>query len=39
MSGDGGGYRVEQQKPLPVVGKEVRLDCGHRLDLVVEDGR
>src|SRR5215470_2618659 len=31
------GLRVEQQKPLPVVYKEVRLDCGYRLDLVVND--
>ncbi len=31
------GYKVEQQKPLPLVYKEVRLDCGYRLDLLVED--
>lgn len=31
------GMKVEQQKPLPVVYKEVKLDCGYRLDLVVED--
>jgi len=31
------GLRVEPQKPLPLVYKEVRLDCGHRLDLLVED--
>jgi GxxExxY protein len=31
------GFRVEQQKPLPVVYKDVKLDCGYRLDLVVED--
>ncbi len=30
------GLRVEEQKPLPVTYKEVRLDCGYRLDLVVE---
>ena len=30
------GFRVEQQKPLPVVYKSVKLDCGYRLDLVVE---
>jgi len=29
--------KVEEQKPLPVVYKEVKLDCGYRLDLVVED--
>jgi GxxExxY protein len=31
------GFKVEQQKPLPVVYKGVKLDCGYRLDLVVED--
>jgi len=31
------GLRVEQQKPLPVVYKSAKLDCGYRLDLVVED--
>ena len=31
------GYKVEQQKPLPVLYKDVRLHCGYRLDLVVED--
>ena len=30
------GLSVERQKPLPVVYKEVSLDCGYRLDLVVE---
>ncbi len=30
------GLKVEQQKPLPVVYREVRLDCGYRLDLLVE---
>ena len=29
--------RFERQKPLPVRYKEVQLDCGYRLDLVVED--
>jgi GxxExxY protein len=32
------GYKVEQQKPLPVVYKDVKLDCGYRLDLMVDDG-
>jgi GxxExxY protein len=27
---------VERQKGLPVVYKEVKLDCGYRLDLLVE---
>jgi len=31
------GFRTDQQKPLPVVYKDVKLDCGYRLDLVVED--
>lgn len=31
------GFKVEQQEPLPVIYKDVRLDCGYRLDLVVED--
>jgi GxxExxY protein len=28
--------RVERQKGLPVVYKEVKLECGYRLDLLVE---
>ena len=31
------GLRVEEQKPLPVTYKDVKLDCGYRLDLVVDD--
>jgi GxxExxY protein len=31
------GLKVEEQKPLPVIYKDVRLDCGYRLDLLVED--
>jgi len=31
------GLRVEQQKPLPVVYREAHLDCGYRLDLLVDD--
>jgi GxxExxY protein len=31
------GLKVEQQKPLPVVYQEVKLDCGYRLDLLVEE--
>ncbi len=30
------GLLVEKQKPLPLVYKEVNLDCGYRLDLLVE---
>ncbi len=29
--------KVESQKPLPIFYKDVILDCGYRLDLVVED--
>ena len=31
------GLRFERQKAQPVVYKEMRLDCGYRLDLVIED--
>ncbi len=31
------GLKVEQQKPIPLVYKSVRLDCGYRLDLLVEN--
>lgn len=31
------GLKVLQELPLPLVYKEVRLDCGYRMDLVVED--
>lgn len=30
------GLRFERQKPIPVVYKEVKLECGYRLDLLVE---
>ncbi|MCX8490661.1 MAG: GxxExxY protein [Cyclobacteriaceae bacterium] len=30
------GLLVEKQKPLPLVYKEVKLECGYRLDLLVE---
>ena len=35
LNRNGLGFR--RQVPLPVVYKGVRLDCGYRLDLVVED--
>jgi GxxExxY protein len=28
---------VERQKPVPVVYKDVKLDCGYRIDLLVEN--
>ena|SRR5690349_24449618 len=31
------GFTVEEQKPLPVVYKKVQLDCGYRMDLLVEN--
>jgi GxxExxY protein len=31
------GLKLEEQKPLPVVYKKVKLDCGYRLDFVVEN--
>lgn len=31
------GLNFEQQKPLPVVYKGTRLDCGYRLDFVIEN--
>lgn len=31
------GLYVEKQKALPLVYKEVKLDCGYRLDLMVEN--
>ncbi len=31
-----GGLAYVRQAPLPIVYKDVRLDCGYRLDLVVE---
>ncbi|MBK7896032.1 MAG: GxxExxY protein [Anaerolineaceae bacterium] len=30
------GLKIEQQKELPIVYGEVKLDCGYRLDLFVE---
>jgi GxxExxY protein len=32
----GRGLRVERQKGLPVVHHDVRIDCGDRIDLLVE---
>ncbi len=31
------GLKIEQQKPLPVVYREVKLDCGYRLDILAEE--
>jgi GxxExxY protein len=31
------GLRVALQKPLPLVYKDTKLECGYRIDLLVED--
>ena len=31
------GLKVEQQKPLPVTYRDIKLDAGYRLDLIVEE--
>jgi GxxExxY protein len=31
------GLIVEKEKPMPLVFEEVRLDCGYRIDLLVEN--
>ncbi len=30
------GLYVEKEKPMPVVFEEVKLDCGYRIDLLIE---
>jgi GxxExxY protein len=32
------GLRVERQKPLPLMYRGHGLDCGYRVDMIVEDG-
>ena len=31
------GIKVEKEKPMPIVYKEVKLDHGYRMDLLVEN--
>jgi GxxExxY protein len=31
------GYRIEKEKPLPLIYKTMELDCAYRLDQLVED--
>ena len=31
------GLKVEKEKPMPIIYKEVKLDHGYRMDLLVED--
>ena len=31
------GLKVEEEKPVPIIYEEVKLECGYRIDLLVED--
>ncbi len=31
------GLKIERQKPVPVVYKDIKLDCGYRIDILVEN--
>jgi GxxExxY protein len=31
------GLKVEEEKPVPIIYEEVRLECGYRMDLLVEE--
>jgi GxxExxY protein len=31
------GLYVEKEKPLPLIYEEVKMDCGYRLDIIVEN--
>jgi GxxExxY protein len=31
------GFRVEKEKPMPIVYKNIKLDHGYRMDLLIED--
>ncbi len=31
------GLKIERQKPVAVVYKEIKLDCGYRIDILVEN--
>ena len=31
------GLKVEKQKPLPLIYRDVKLDCGYRVDLLIEN--
>ena len=31
------GIKAERQKPVPVVYKEIKLECGYRIDILVEN--
>jgi GxxExxY protein len=31
------GLKIERQKPLPVIYRQVKLDCGYRIDILIEN--
>jgi GxxExxY protein len=31
------GLKVEKEKPMPLIFEEIKLDCGYRIDLLVEN--
>ena len=31
------GHLVEKEKPMPLIYKEVKLECGYRIDILVEN--
>lgn len=31
------GFKIERQKPTPVIYKDIKLDCGYRIDILVEN--
>lgn len=31
------GLKIEKEKPMPLIYKEIQLDCGYRIDLLVEN--
>jgi GxxExxY protein len=31
------GFSVEKEKPMPLIYEEVKLDCGYRVDLLIEN--
>jgi GxxExxY protein len=31
------GFRIDEQVPLPIIYRDVKLDCGYRMDFVVEN--
>ena len=31
------GFYIEKEKPMPLIFEEVKLDCGYRIDLLIEN--